>query len=242
MPAPPLVTIAVPSFQQGRFLDECLASIFEQKIELEVFVLDGGSTDGSPAIIQKWAPRLAGWRSAPDKGQAAAINEGIRLGTAPYVAWLNSDDWYLPGGLELLIRALEACPLAPAAYGGAWNALDNGERSPVWVEPFNVARLARRCIVSQPACLIRRTAWEAVGGVDEDLRMVLDYDLWWRLYRKFGPLKYVADDVAVNRDHPDTKTNRGKLLHFLEARRILRTHLGHVPWNWWASELWYRLR
>lgn len=99
----PLVTIAVPSFNQGRFLDDALASIFRQEIEVEVFVLDGGSTDESVRVLERWAPLLAGWRSGPDGGQAAAINEGIARGRAPYVCWLNSDDWFLPGGLGMQI-------------------------------------------------------------------------------------------------------------------------------------------
>jgi len=89
-----LVTIAVPSFNQGQFLNDTLASIFQQDIPVEVFVMDGGSTDNSLEVIRKWEHRLAGWRSHADGGQAAAINQGIALGHAPYVCWLNSDDWF----------------------------------------------------------------------------------------------------------------------------------------------------
>ena len=96
----PLVTIAVPSCNQGLFLDEALASIFQQDVPVEVFVLDGGSTDNSVDVMRKWEQKLAGWRSHPDDGQAAAINEGIAQGSAPFVCWLNSDDWFLTGGLS----------------------------------------------------------------------------------------------------------------------------------------------
>jgi len=96
----PLVTIAVPSCNQGRFLDDALTSIFEQQLPVEVFVMDGGSTDNSIEIIRKWEGQLAGWRSHKDGGQAAAINEGIALGRAPYVCWLNSDDWFCLLGLK----------------------------------------------------------------------------------------------------------------------------------------------
>ena len=66
--------------------------------------------------------------------------------------------------------------------------------------------MAQLCIVSQPATLIRRSAWEALGGVDDSLDLALDYDLWWRIYRRFGPPLFVDEFVAVNRDHAGTKT------------------------------------
>ncbi len=242
VPISPAVTIAVPSKDQGRFLGHCLASTFDQGLAVEVFVLDAGSTDESVHVIRQWQSKLQGWRSHPDTGQAAAINEGIRRGSAPYVAWLNSDDWLLPGGLAHLHRALEANPRAPAAYGLAWNAdEETSARTPVLVEPFDARRLTHRCIVSQPATLIRRSAWEAVGGLDESLQLALDYDLWWRLYLRFGELVFVKEFIAVNRDHAATKTNREKLRHFRESRALLRRHAGRVPWKWWASEARHRL-
>lgn len=177
----PLITVAVPSFNQGQFLDDALTSIFQQEASVEVFVMDGGSTDNSIDIIRKWEHKLAGWRSHADNGQAAAINEGIALGSAPYVCWLNSDDLFLPSGLSNLIQELERHPESPAVYGRAWNLNEKtGIHKPVWVEPFSGRRMALRCIISQPATLIRRAAWEAIGGVDEALHMAMDYDLWWR--------------------------------------------------------------
>ena len=83
--ADPIVTVAVPSYNQGRFLDQALASIFEQDVPVEVFVMDGGSTDNSLEVISRWKDRLAGYRSHSDEGQAAAINEGIAQGRAKYV-------------------------------------------------------------------------------------------------------------------------------------------------------------
>jgi hypothetical protein len=242
--AEPLVTIAVPSFNQGRFLDDALASIFEQQVPVEVFVLDGGSSDNSVEVIRKWERQLAGWRSHADGGQASAINEGIKLGRAPYVCWLNSDDWFLSGGLSKLLRALQAHVEAPAVYGRAWNVVQKtGRRTPVWVEPFAEDRLALRCIISQPATLIRRSAWNAVGGVDESLHMAMDYDLWWRLYKQFGPMHFVDDFVAVNREHEDTKTKSLRRRHYREAMAVVRKYHGSVPLKWWLAQpyaVWFK--
>ncbi|HTT08221.1 MAG TPA: glycosyltransferase family 2 protein [Gammaproteobacteria bacterium] len=244
MAVDPLITIAVPSYNHGRYLDEALASIFQQEIPVEVFVSDGGSTDDSVDVIRKWEDRLAGWRSRRDGGQAQAINEGIAKGRAPYVCWLNSDDRLLPGGLALLLRALESRPAAPAAYGRSWNVVEKTRtRRPAWVEPFTERRLALRCIISQPATLIRRSAWESAGGVDEKLHMAMDYDLWWRLFKAFGPLQFVDEFVACNREHADTKTKNRRRLHYREAMEVVRRHYGRVPLKWWLAQpyaVWFK--
>lgn len=240
----PLVTVVVPSFNQGQFLNDALVSIFDQNVPVEVFVMDGGSSDNSLEVIHKWASRLAGWRSFADDGQASAINEGILLGKAEYVCWLNSDDWFLPSGLSRLVEKIEMHPYAPAVYGCSWNAVEkSGKRYPVWVEPFNEQRLALRCIISQPATLIRRSAWTEVGGLDPTLHMAMDYDLWWRLFKHSGPLHFLDEFVAVNREHETTKTNTQRSRHYQEAMKVVRKHYGKVPLKWWLAQpyaVWYK--
>ncbi len=240
----PLVTVVIPSFNQGKFLDDALTSIFQQKVPVEVFVMDGGSLDNSTNIIQKWEHELAGWRSYADDGQAAAINEGIALGQAPYVCWLNSDDWFLPSGLAKLVNELDTHPETPAVYGRSWNFIQkSGKRYPVWVEPFNEKRLALRCIISQPATLIRRSAWQTVNGVDDKLHMAMDYDLWWRLYKTIGPLRYFDEFVAVNREHAATKTKNNRRKHYQEAMSVVRKYYGHIPLKWWLAQpysVWFK--
>ncbi len=230
----PLVTVAVPSFNQGRFLEQALESIFTQDLAAEVFVMDGGSTDGSREIIERHAGRLAGWRSEPDGGQSAAINEGIARGRAPFVCWLNSDDMFLPGGLVRLCLELADKESAPGVFGRVWNLDDRtGSRRPAWIQPFTERNLSLRCIVSQPGSLMRRSAWEEVGGLDGSLRMAMDYDLWWRIYRRFGAMAMVDEFVAVNREHEQTKTRTQRRLHYSEAMDLVRRYHGRIPWKWW---------
>lgn len=232
----PQITVVVPSYNQGQFLDAALASIFSQNVPVEVFVLDGGSQDCSVEVIRKWEHQLAWWRSQPDKGQAAAVNEGIRMGTAPYVCWLNSDDLFLPDGLSTLLECIKFSGKQPAVYGRAWNIAEDGKRKgPYRTGLFSVRHLANRCFVSQPATLIRRDAWEAVGGLDETLHMAFDYDLWWKLYKAFGPLAHVSAFVAANRRHDATKTTRKRKEHYLEAMQIVRKYYGGVPLKWYIA-------
>ena len=239
------VTLAVPSHNQGRFLGDALESIFSQDVPVEVFVADGGSKDESVDVIRRFESRLAGWRSHEDRGQAAAINEGVARGTAPYVAWLNSDDLLEPGGLRKLVGALERDEQAPMAYGRVWDAFaDGGARKPVFgVRPFSEWWMAQLCIVSQPGTLVRRSAWQALGGVDEALHLAMDYDLWWRLYRTFGTPAFVDDFVAVNRVHGATKTSTLRSRHYREAMAVVRKHYGRVPLKWYLAQpyaVWYR--
>jgi glycosyltransferase involved in cell wall biosynthesis len=240
----PLVTIAVPSFNQGRFLADALDSIFAQNVPVEVFVMDGGSTDGSREIIERRADRLAGWRSGPDDGQSAAINEGIARGRAPHVCWLNSDDLFLDGGLGRLLNALVENPQAPGVFGRVWNLDEaSGRRTAAWTQPFTERNLSLRCIVSQPGSLLRRAVWDGLGGLDGSLRMAMDYDLWWRVYRRFGAMAEVPDFVAVNREHEATKTRTQRRLHYREAMQLVRRYHGRLPWKWWLYypyAVWWR--
>ena len=244
MTPPPLITIAMPSYQQGQFLEAALESIVSQQLPIELFVLDGGSTDTSLEILQKWDPYISAWRSHADQGQSNAINEGIAKGTAPYVCWLNSDDWFLPNSLAKLVEALDKNPSAPMVYGRVWNVKQSSQlQKPIWVEPFNERRLALRCIISQPGTLIRRSVWETLGGLNESLQMVMDYDLWWRVYKQFGAPTFLDEFVAVNRDHDATKTNTKRRLHYQEAMRIIKQHYGSVPLKWWLYQpyaVWFK--
>ena len=245
MAGAPRVTVAVPSRNQGRFLAQALESILAQDVPVEIFVADAGSTDGTLDVLRRFEGRLAGWRSHPDAGQSAAINEAIARGTAPFACWLNSDDWMLPGGLGRLLAALEADPRAPMAYGRVMNHDEaSGRFTPSReVRPFREWLMAQLCIIAQPGTLVRREAWEAAGGLDEALHMAMDYDLWWRLYRRHGVPAFVDAAVAVNRRHDESKTSTQRRMHYREAMEVVRRHYGRVPLKWYLAQpyaVWYR--
>ena len=230
----PMITIAVPSLNQGCFLDAALYSIFQQDISVEVVVLDGGSTDGSLSVIKKWESRLFLWKSGPDNGQAAAINEGIGMGTAPYVCWLNADDILYSGGLELLLNTLEENPRSPFAYGRCWT-ISSGSRKlwPYLTCPFFSRLFDSYCFIAQPATLIRREAWEHAGGLDEDLHFAMDYDLWWRLYHLWGVKpEYNGAFIAGTRLHSGAKTQSHGEAHYVEAMAVVKRHTGYIPLKW----------
>ena len=229
--SPPMVTVVVPSFNQGQFLERALESIFRQDVPTEVFVMDGGSTDCSVDIINKWAPRLADWSSAADDGQAAAINQGMTLGKAPYVCWLNSDDFFYPGALRSLVHALESG--AHFAYGKCWTVSASGKkRIPYLTCNFSPRLFANFCFICQPGTLMTRQAWEESGGLDSAMQMAFDYDLWWRLIKRHGAPVYCRSYLAATRDHGQTKTATRIEQHYSESIQVVRRHWGSVPIKW----------
>jgi glycosyltransferase involved in cell wall biosynthesis len=229
----PLVTIAVPSYNQGGFLNDTLESIFKADVPVEVFVMDAGSTDHSVEVIEKWAPKLSGWRSHTDSGQAAAINEGISQGSAPYVCWLNSDDFFYPGGLKSLLSSLVSDPGKAYTYGKCWTVNVSGKKlAPYLTMGFSPRIFANFCFIAQPATLMTRVAWEQAGGLRETMQMAFDYDLWWRLHNTNGAPLYCREFVAATRKHGDTKTANGLDLHYEESMALVKEHWGRIPVKW----------
>jgi GT2 family glycosyltransferase len=234
------VAIAVPSLEQCRFLPDALDSLRGSDVAVHRAVLDAGSRDGSREVMVARAGELSFWRSEPDAGQAAAINEGIetlcrRHPDVAAVGWLNADDVFLPGGIDCLWRALREHPDWVVAQGrGALLAEDGRAAGEIATEPFRERRFSRGCTIVQPATLVRRSAWERAGGLDASLEMCFDYDLWWRLSR-LGTIGYVNALVAASRDHGETKTRRRRVQYFREATAIVKREAHHVPWHWYIS-------
>jgi GT2 family glycosyltransferase len=247
------VAIAVPNLNQGQFLDAALDSLRRSGVDVAVAIVDAGSTDGSVAIVQARArdrenegdsdsgSQVVYFRSHPDEGQTAAINEGVleacrRAPDARFVGWLNADDLVLPGGFAALARALDEHPDWSAVAGRAQCLSESGQViAEIPTAPFSVEGFSHACTLCQPATLIRREAWEAIGGLDASLHMCFDYDLWWRLAR-VGPIGFVDTMVAASRDHSETKTRQRRQDYFREAIALVRRETGGVPWHWCISE------
>ncbi len=188
----PLVSVITPSYNQASFLEETIRSVLEQDYpNIEYIIIDGGSTDGSREIISRYADRLAWWVSEPDRGQTDAINKGFAVARGEILAWLNSDDTYLPHAIAQAVDYLRSHPEAGMVYGDANLVGENGQvlgRFPAAQTDYR--RLRRGYVhIPQQAAFFRASLWHKVGPLDPTFFFAMDYDLWVRLAR-LAPLHY----------------------------------------------------
>ena len=192
----PRVSVITPSYNQAAFLEQTIQSVLAQDYpNLEYLVVDGASQDGSLAIIQKYASRLAWWVSEPDKGQAEAVNKGFAYASGEIIGWVNSDDLYLPGAVLQAVHALETHPEWVLAYGDmlsidAQGQVTNEQKFGDW----GLEGLMRFQVIGQPAVFIRRAALEQVRlqtgeYLDTSYHYLLDHQLWLRM-AQLGPIGY----------------------------------------------------
>jgi glycosyltransferase involved in cell wall biosynthesis len=217
-----LVSIITPSYNQAAYLEQTLRSVLEQDYApIEYLVVDGGSTDGSVEILQRYAARLSWWVSERDRGQAEAINKGLARARGEIVAWLNSDDLYLPGAVKAAVQALEAHPRAAFVYGDVLSVDAQGRPfHHQRYRPLTLQDLLCFHIIGQPAVFMRRDALEQAGRLDPSYHYLLDHHLWIRL-AQVGEMVYVPQLWAAARYHPMAKNRRQALAFGEEAFRIL---------------------
>ncbi len=225
-----LVSIVTPSYNQAAYLEQTLRSVLDQRYpELEYLVVDGGSTDGSIEIIRHYAGRLAWWTSEKDSGQAEAINKGMQRARGEIVAWLNSDDIYLPGAIAGAVKAFAAHPQAVMVYGNT-RAIDaqGHTLNVLHYRQLTLEDLLCYQIIGQPAVFMRRAAYQAAGGLDRSYHFMLDHQLWIKIALQ-GEIVHVDEEWAAGRYHPQAK-NRAQATGFArEAYRLLAWTHGQAP-------------
>jgi len=230
MRSTPLFSIITPSFNQAKYLRRTIESVLNQDFtDFEYIIIDGGSTDGSQAIIQDYESRLSYWESMPDKGQTDAINKGFSRARGKYLAWLNSDDVYRPNALKEAADYLEQHPETGLVYGDC-DFIDAQDQV---IGHFPAAqtdykRLRRGYVhVPQQSSFFRAELWKKVGPLDPTFYFAMDYDLWVRLAKE-AHLVYLPGHVwAGFRLHGEAKTIEADARCWPEMLRVHYREGGH---------------
>lgn len=232
----PKISIVVPSLNQGCFIEETLSSIVEQAYSnLELIVVDGGSSDNSLTVIKKFEPYITWWVSEMDSGQTAAINKGFRKATGEIMAWVNSDDCVAPGALHHVAEHFQKHPDVQVLYGNRILIDEQSREIGRWILPAHSARVLKWAdFVPQETLYWRRSAWNAVGEqLDESFRFAMDWDLLLRFSAQHLKIERLPFFLGLFRIHQAQKTlskmsSSGKE----EMQKIRYRELGFSPTHW----------
>lgn len=217
------VSIITPSYNQAKYLEQTIQSVLNQNYAaLEYILIDGGSDDGSLEIIKKYQDKFAYWISEKDGGQAEAINKGFARATGEVVAWLNSDDYYLPDAVSSAAKVFAENPEVVFVYGNMLAVDGQGKTfNALTYKQLTLADLLCFQIIGQPAVFMRRSALQKTNGLDVSFHFLLDHLLWIQLAQR-GKILHVNQTWSVARYHAEAK-NRAKAAEFgAEAFRILQ--------------------
>ena len=225
----PLVSIVTPSFNQAAYLEQTILSVLNQDYpEIEYIIIDGNSTDNSVNIIRRYADHIAYWVSEPDKGQSHAINKGFARARGEIVAWLNSDDLYLPRAVSDAVDSLECNPRVGMVYS---NCLKINKESKItgWCKSrqFDLLDLLSFNIIPQPTVFLRRDTVTTVGGLDTSLHLPFDHQMWVRVVASV-PILYQDRYWAAARLHPASK-NATRWADFGKEATVLLKGLATNP-------------
>ena len=226
----PRVSVITPSYNQGRFIEETIRSVTEQRYpNLEFSVFDGGSTDRTIDILKRHSAELSFWRSEKDGGQAAAINEGFQRATGEILCWLNSDDLHLAKTLSIVADALRESIDQPVIFYGGCELFDDRTRK-VEMRPalvFDPVLLETVDFFDQPSVFWTRKAWDAVGPLDEKLHFGFD---WEWLLRAAKICRFIRSDAVLSqyRIHSAHKSGTGGDRRWLELCDVVHRHSSPV--------------
>lgn len=238
-----MISIVTPSYNQARFLDAAMMSVLNQAdADVEYVVMDGGSTDGSQAVIERHASRLRHWESARDAGQYDAITRGFAKTSGDILAWLNSDDLYCPWAFSVVREIFETFPQVQwltTTMQIRWDAAGRAARA-LHVPGYTRAGFLRgeylpakgqfaRGWIQQESTFWRRSLWEKAGAqVGKDYPLAGDFELWARFF-EHAELYAVETPLGGFRFHGDQKTGGDRADYLDEAERALLRHGGKRP-------------
>jgi glycosyltransferase involved in cell wall biosynthesis len=228
----PRISIVTPSLNQVGFIEQTIRSVLDQEYpNLEYIIMDGGSTDGTVEVVERYADRLAYFVSEPDNGQAAAINKGLARATGDVLAYINSDDYYLPDAFERVAQEYLREPFEILA--GACRHVDEvgGLLS---VERGTAGSLADLLDLrtydlsyfTQPEVFWSRSSGEIVGAFSEDLNWLFDYEYWVRAAALGLRFRSIDSELACFRRHIGQKT-RGEVRETLEELAVVGSFACH---------------
>jgi glycosyltransferase involved in cell wall biosynthesis len=240
----PKISLVTPSLNQGIFIRATIESVLSQNYpSLDYSVQDGGSTDGTLAVLKEYENRVP-FVSEKDAGQADAINKGLSHATGEVIGYLNSDDVLRPGALAAVGEAFAADPNLVFVWGRAAYVDEAGNTvSPYLARPDAIERLADACFIAQPAAFFRRSVWEEIGTFDTLLHHTMDYDYWLRIAAKYPPSRtlFLDRELAGCRMHADAKTVAGWGRALDEIMDLVKRRTGYVS-LWWCVAKWDHLK
>jgi glycosyltransferase involved in cell wall biosynthesis len=220
------VSIVTPSYNQGQFIEETILSVLNQTYKnIEYILVDGGSTDNTMDIVNKYRDKIAIVISEKDKGQSDAINKGFKLATGVLAGWINSDDIIYPECIERLVNKYLEFSSAAVYYNSSLDVIDkNGKWAHLWKHqpiPDKKYLLTKECSVVQPTSFYNRNLLEKIGYLNERLHYCMDFDLWLRLL-EYGPICEIGNvPLGAIREWGDSKTSTGGRKFLREIRKTL---------------------
>ncbi len=237
MKMPHKISIVTPSLNQADFIERTIRSVISQETvgDLEYLVMDGGSTDGTLDILEKYRSFIH-LVSEPDLGMSDALNKGFSAASGDILGWLNSDDQYTPGALGKVISYFDQNPGCQWLYGQCVMVDETDREVRRWItayknrkmKEYSYRRLLVENYISQPAVFFRKTALEQTGLLDTGLKTAMDYDLWLRMAR-LGPPGVINETLACFRVHNASISARHYRLQFEEQYRI-HCRYDRSPW------------